>query len=144
MANPNLLINGGFEQPPVPNTPPTSWSGTGSSEALGDQLLGTSNAVLNSGEFISQTIPSLVAGENYTFQAGLSVSNPEGADGTITVEITGNPTRIFPINNLVPDSNYAMYNFDFIGSSGPVVVTITFNSVEGTALRLDVVSVKLA
>ena len=37
-----------------------------------------------------------------------------------------------------------MYNFDFIGSSGPVTVTITFNSGDDTALRLDVVSVKLA
>ena len=109
------------------------------------QLLGNNNAVLVSGQFISQTIPSLLAGENYTFQAGLSVFNPGSFGGTIDVAITGDPTRSFPINNLVPDSNYAMYNFDFIGSSTPVTVTITCSAVDETAqIRLDVVSVKLA
>lgn len=112
---------------------------------LAYQLLGNNNAVLVSGQFISQTIPSLLAGENYTFQAGLSVFNPGSFGGTIDVAITGDPTRSFPINNLVPDSNYAMYNFDFIGSSTPVTVTITCSAVDETAqIRLDVVSVKLA
>ena len=95
-----MLINGGFEQGTV-NAPPSFWSGTGLTETDGTQLLGSNNAVLTSGQTLSQTIPSLVAGENYTFQAGLSVSDPEGVGGTIDVAITGNPTRSFQINNVV-------------------------------------------
>ncbi|MFJ1118946.1 hypothetical protein [Bacillus thuringiensis] len=45
MENPNLIQNGGFEQGTIPSSPPTSWSGNGSSETGGHQLLGSNNAI---------------------------------------------------------------------------------------------------
>ncbi|PGZ96168.1 hypothetical protein COE51_18140 [Bacillus pseudomycoides] len=141
MTNPNLVTNGGFEQPlAAPQTPPPFWSGSGSTETGGTQLLGNNNAVLDLGENISQTISPLVVGETYTFQAALSTG--AGA-GTIDIDITGNSTRKFQSAKIT--GAYAMYNFDFVATSTSTTLTITNNSTTAaTTLKVDVVSVKLA
>jgi hypothetical protein len=143
--NPNLIQNGGFEQG-TPSSPPTSWSGNGSTETGGHQLLGSNNALLTATQTIFQTIPSVIAGEIYTFQAGFHVTDPTGSGGTILVDVSGNPLRSFPINNIVSD-RYSMYNFDFVPSSTSVTIRITFQPLDDsdqTQLRIDVVSAKLS
>ncbi|MDG4850163.1 hypothetical protein [Peribacillus frigoritolerans] len=136
LTNPNLVRNGGFEQSTPPALPPF-WSGTGSTETGGTQLLGDNHALLNPGEFISQALLPLQVGERYQFQAAFFTP---ALTGTIDVGITGITTRNFQALNL--NTQYTYYSFDFTATVSNATLTIT-NNTSGDE-RIDVVSVKLA
>ncbi|QGQ44718.1 hypothetical protein [Metabacillus sediminilitoris] len=141
MANVNRVRNGGFEQSTPPGVGPF-WSpiGTAITETT-DELLGANNANLQaSGDSISQPLLPLQVGENYTFQAAFSTP---ATDGTIDVDITGQPTRSFQAANVI-SGQYAFYNFDFTATTANSTLTITNSTVTSAAVKIDVVSVKLA
>ncbi|QGQ46188.1 hypothetical protein [Metabacillus sediminilitoris] len=137
LANLNHVRNGGFEQSTPPVLPPF-WSGNGSTETGGTQLLGDNNARLNVGENISQALLPLQVGEIYRFQAAFEVSG----GGTVDIGITGITTRQFKGDSMVDGNEYAYYSFDFKATVASPTLTITNNTLADVII--DVVSVKLA
>ncbi|WHY56211.1 hypothetical protein [Peribacillus simplex] len=136
LTNPNHVSNGGFEQS-IPSALPPFWSGTGSTETGGTQLLGDTNARLNVGENISQALLPLQVGQIYQFQVALDTA---AITGTIDIAITGITTRNFQGN--INNGNYSYYSFDFIATVPSATLTITNNT--NADVKIDVVSVKLA
>ncbi|QGQ46189.1 hypothetical protein [Metabacillus sediminilitoris] len=140
LTNPNLVRNSGFEQSITPALPPF-WSGTGSTETGGTQLLGDTNVRLNVGENISQALLPLQVGQIYQFQVALDTT---ATAGTIDIAITGITTRHFQAN--INPGNYSYYSFDFTATVPSATLTITNNTgpIGGADVKIDVVSVKLA
>ncbi|MDG4850162.1 hypothetical protein [Peribacillus frigoritolerans] len=137
LANPNLVQNGDFEQSFQPALSPF-WSGTGSTETGGSQLLGDNNARLNVGETISQALLPLEVGQIYQFQAAFEAV---ATTGTIDIGITGTTTRKFQGLN-INTSAYSYYNFDFTATVASPTLIIANNT--DADVVIDVVSVKLA
>ncbi|PGB03772.1 hypothetical protein, partial [Bacillus toyonensis] len=135
MANSNSVQNGGFEQS-IPSALAPFWSGTGSTETGGTQLLGLNNARLNVGETISQTLLPLQVGQIYQFQAAFKTG---AITGTIDIGITGTTTQHFQGLNI--NSAYSYYSFDFTATVASPTLTIANNT--SADVVIDIVSVKL-
>ncbi|WP_231348548.1 hypothetical protein, partial [Bacillus mycoides] len=121
--------------------PAPFWTGTAVTVQSGEQLLGIKFIDIDPGGFISQVLLPLVVGRVYTFKAAVAQLGP-GTGGTLSVDITGNPTRSFDADNMTRNP-YIYYNFDFTAINTNTILTIT-NITSQFNVRLDEISVKPA